>query len=802
MKLKKVLTGAFLVLALALAGLLVFVNNFAEKGVPDYNQNISIPGLEKSVTIYRDKFAVPHIYAENEHDLYLATGYVMAQDRMWQMDLIRRVCLGRLSEIFGKDAVDADKLFRTLQIPKKSKLVLDRMSGNLLDQLNAYSEGVNYYIKEHSGNLPLEFNILGYSPEAWEPVHTLNLVGYMAWDLVGGWGTEIIISILEKRLGPSMVEEITPGFDKHGPVFPDYVKADLINELYEGFVLNSEKVSELGVQILKASNNWAVSGSKTDTGRPILANDMHLGLNSPGIWLQMHQNIKDRLNVTGVTLPGAPFVVCGHNDKIAWGMTNVMVDNLDFYIEKINPDNPDEYLYKGEWKKLKKRKEIIKVKDREPVEFQVCMTHNGPIVSGLKKNIKDMKISVRWLGFEYSNEIQGLYDLNRAENFEDFKNGAKQFVAVSQNIVYADKEGNIGLVCAAGIPIRPSNDGSKVWPGWTGDHEWKGIVPFNELPVSYNPERGFVSSANYNTAQNFPYYINRWEFCIPYRLDRINEILQSREKFSVNDIKKMQLDMKSKFVQSLIGDLISEAGNIPLLTDLEKKSISILKAWDYSMDAKKSAPAIFETFVFKFIENTFKDQMGNELYQGYIRNQHSVILGIERVWNKDSAWFDDINTGKKETFADIVQKSFSGAVKDLEKELGSDPNSWEWGKIHTFTLGHPLGKVKILDLVFNLNKGPYQLGGGLHTIPQYAYDFVKPFKVNHGPSQRHVYDISNWDNSFSVIPTGISGIPASKHYCDQTALYVKGQYHADYITRARVEKEALYTTHLNPGGAE
>jgi penicillin G amidase len=799
MKVKKILTGVVIVLFILVAGLLIFINIFSKKGLPDYNQTISIPGLEQKVTVYRDKYAVPHIYAENEHDLYLATGYCMAQDRMWQMDLIRRVTMGRLSEIFGEKMLKADMLFRTLGITQKSKMVLGQISEELTGHLDAYAQGVNYYIQEHKGDFPLEYNILGYTPDKWEPLHTLNLIGYMAWDLAGGWDSEIVISNLEKKLGSALIQEITPKFDKHSPVFPEYVKAELVDKLYKDFVLSKDTISHLGVQVLKASNNWAVSGAKTTTQQPILANDMHLGLNSPGIWLQMHQNIKGKLNVTGVALPGAPFVVCGHNDNIAWGMTNVMVDNLDFFVEKINPENPGEYLYKGEWKKIRTKKEIIKIKGKDSKEIDIRYTDHGPIVSELKKDITDLVISAKWQGFEYSNELLGVYLLNKAQNFDDFKTAAKEFIAVSQNIVYADTKGNIGLVCAAGIPIRPSNDGTKVQPGWTGEHEWKGVVPFEERPIAYNPDCGFVSSANYNTAQNFPYYINKWGFCGPYRLDRINEILKSKDKFSIEDIKTMQLDMKSKLPELLIKEIVADTNKSADLTKLEKNALSILKAWDFSMEPQSSAAAIFENFKLCFIENTFKDQMGDDLYQGYIKNKHAVGFAVEQIWNTDSLWYDNINTDKKEKFTDIVQKSFSDSITKLEKELGSNADSWEWGKMHTFTLNHPLGSVKILDMVFNLNKGKYELGGSLHTIPQYAYDFRKPFKVNHGPSQRHVYDLSQWDKSFSVIPTGNSGIPSSKHYCDQTQLYVNGKFHVDYVSKSKIKEAAEYTMVLEGG---
>jgi penicillin G amidase len=793
MKVRKILAGIVILLFVVLAGLLIFINIFSKKGLPDYNQNISIPGLEKKVTIYRDKYAVPHIYAENKHDLYLATGYCMAQDRMWQMDLIRRVTMGRLSEIFGEKMLKADILFRTLDITKKSEMVLSKASDELLGYLEAYAEGVNYYIDEHQGNFPLEYNILGYTPEKWKPLHTLNLIGYMAWDLAGGWKTEIVINNLEKKLGTDLIKEITPGFDKNSPTFPDFVKTELIDKLYKDFVLSTDTIDHLGVQVLKASNNWAVSGEKSSTGLPILANDMHLGLNSPGIWFQIHQNIKGKLNVTGVALPGAPFVICGHNDDIAWGMTNVAVDNLDFFVEKINPDNPDEYLYKGKWEKIRTKKEIIKIKDGTSKEVDIRYTGNGPIVSELKEEITDMVISARWQGFEYSNELLGVYQLNTAKDFEDFKIATSKFIAISQNMAYADKKGNIGLVCAAGIPIRPSNDGTKMQPGWTGEHEWKGIVPFDELPISYNPARGFVSSANYFTAKNFPYYISKWDFRGPYRLDRINEILHSKTKFSIEEIKEMQVDMKSTLPGLFINEILSEAAKKPELTKLEKDALAILKTWDFTMASDSSAAAIFENFKLFFIENTFKDQMGDDLYQGYLKNKDAAGFAVAQLWNKDSQWFDNINTDKKETFTDMVQESFSDCVAKLEKELGSSADAWEWGKMHTFNLKHPLGSVKILDKIFKLNKGKYELGGSMHTIPQYAYDSRQPFEIKNGPSQRHVYDLSSWDQSFSVIPTGNSGIPASKHYCDQTELYVNGEFHVDYVSKPKIMENAEYT---------
>ncbi len=790
---KKIAIAGFGVLVVVLITVLIFITCLSRKGLPDYEKDIVIKGLYSDVTVYRDRYAVPHIYAENEHDLYLATGYVMAQDRLWQMDLLRRVTVGRLSEIFGKNLVETDLLFRALKITEKSTMVLEKTEPEIKKSLEAFTAGVNQYISDAGSNLPVEFSILGYRPEKWEVIHSVNLVGYMAWDLAGGWETKIVMHLLKKKLGDKMAREITPDISEYTEVYPEFAQSDILEEVIRNVVTAGRVIDNLGLQVFNGSNNWAVSGKKSVTGKPILANDMHLGLNVPGIWYQVHQNIPGKLNVTGVALPGAPQVVCGHNDSIAWGMTNVGVDNLDFFVEKVNPDRSDEYLYRGKWEKMKVRKEIISIKKGGQVEKELRFTVHGPIVSEIKK-IDDMMISMKWQGNEESNELRAIHLLNRAKDWNDFKNAVKSFISVSQNINYADVNGNIGLYCSAGIPIRKKGNGMELVPGWNGEYDWSGIVPFEKLPSSYNPEKGYVSSANNKTvSRNYPYFISIWGFATSYRIDRINEALESKKTFSVDDFKVMHSDFKSKLPEKFTKDIVKIVKEDQTINETGKKALALLDSWNSEMKPDSPAAAVFEVFYLKFMDNTFRDDMGETLYDEYRKSRSSVQHAIDKLWNTESEWFDLRTTAdRRESFSDIVRLSFRQAVDELKKEFGNNPDSWEWGDIHTLTLKHPLGSVKILDLVFGLNKGPFPMGGSFHTVPQLAYKYTKAFGIVHGPSQRHVYDLSDWDKSFTVIPTGNSGIPGSSHYCDQTELYVEGKYHPDYFSRGAVEKNAKY----------
>jgi len=800
MKIVKKVALVFFVVVFLLTGVaLFFWRNIATRAVPDYNATLTLSGISEEVTVFRGAYGVPHIYAQNEADLYRAVGYVMAQDRMWQMDLMRRVCDGRLSEILGKKFIDTDLLMRSLRMSEKSRMVVEHTDKKLIELARAFADGVNQYIENHKNKLPPEFTILGYSPDKWEIIHSVNLVGYMAWDLNTAWGSEVLLDKMRAKFGEEMVVDLVYDYPKEKSlIYPDF-KLELAKlDIKNNFLRHGRLLNEMGLFVFSGSNNWAVSGKKSVTGKPLLANDMHLGLNAPGIWYQMHQVVEEKLNVTGVLLPGQPMIVAGHNDHIAWGFTNVMVDGMDFYLEKVNPDNPNQYEFNGEWRNMEVREETINIKDSEPIKKKLRFTHRGPIISEFK-GMDNKAVSMRWIGNEYSNELRTLHLFSKARNWEDFKNAASTFAATSQNIVYADVEGNIGLYCSAGVHIRDAGNAISISPGWTDEYDWKGQVPFEKLPHSYNPERGFVSSANNKTVDNdYPYYISSW-FVQSHRIDRIREMLEEKDKLSIDDFKRMHADHKSKLVEEIREDIIDEVKNSDNLTALEKQSLEIFTSWDGVLTRESPATSIFETFYGEFIKNVFADEMGDELFEEYISGGIRKTYAIQNLFrNKKSPWFDNVNTVEiKETFTHMVRKSFKDAVNILSGQLGANPVEWQWGKIHKLTLSHPMGSVKILDRLFKFNRGPFEVGGSFHTVCPYTYSFKKPFAVTHGASQRHIYDTSNWDRSLVVIPTGVSGIPAGDHYCDQTELYVNNKYHSDYFSRELVEKNAKYKMIIN-----
>jgi penicillin G amidase len=796
--LKKILLALLILVIVIAVTAVIFIRNLSHRAIPDYDKDLPLQGLHSPVEVYRDSFAIPHVYARDMHDLYVATGYLLAEDRLWQMDMLRHVTEGRLSEIFGEKYVGTDLLLRSLRFGMKSRKILATADTASLEAINSFTDGINQFIKANAHHLPPEFGILRYNPENWEPSQSLNMIGYMAWDLKAGW-SEILLNDIAKTIDSLRFRQLLPDLTREQPaVFTELkVRGEPVSVVPD-LLLHSDLLQKLGADVLDGSNNWAVAGSKSSTGMPLLANDMHLGLNIPGIWYQMHQVVPGKLNVTGLVLPGAPVIICGHNDSIAWGMTNTYVDNLDFYEEKINPSDSNQYEFNGEWKNFDIQKVIVKISNGTQVERELRFTQRGAVVSSFK-HIRGKVISMHWVGDEMSNEFKSVLLLNKANNWNDFTQALKTFTSISQNIVYADKKGNIGLYCAAGVPIRKRDIAVGILPGQTGEYDWKGYVPFDELPHLYNPAQGFVASANNRTTSaDYPYHIGSW-YALPNRYERITEMLEDKKVLSVDDFKTIQNDQHSrlaeKYMPVILRVLEAHAG----WDDTETQSLALLKNWDYSMDKKSGAAAIFETLYLQLIKCTFEDELGGQFadFNGVTsvsRNAMDKLMDL-----KDSPWFDNIATpGKTETIDDAIVCSFGNAVSALGKQMGTNPQSWEWGKIHHLVLAHPLASVKILDKIFDLNRGPFEVGGSFHTVSPYSYDPNMPFQASSGSSHRHIFDVADWDNSFTVIPTGNSGIPASRHYCDQTEMYLNGQYHHDYFSRALIVSHARYKMKFTP----
>lgn len=783
-----------LVIVAVIAGA-ILITGIKRGALPQYKGELKLNGLTAPVTVYRDERGMPHIYAVNERDLYFAVGYIMSQERLWQMDLIRRATSGRLSEIFGPDYVQTDLFLRSLGIPEKSGMVISNADPAVLESIGSFTDGVNAYIDNAGKKLPPEFRILGYKPDQWKREDVANIIGYLGWDLAGGnLSTDIFNYRLIKKMGIEKAGELIPDWKADSTsVFPDFRLPD--DKLKEAlaFISSMDKLKSLGVASFSGSNNWAVSGKKTETGKPVLSNDMHLALSAPGIWFQMHQVIPGKLNVTGVAVPGEPLIVAGHNEKIAWGMTNLMVDDVDLFSEKINPDNSDQYFYDGEWKNMRVRNEIIKIKGGKSDTATIKFTHRGAVISDFR-DIKDAVLSMRWSGYDNSDELKAVFMINRAANWEDFRSALNGFKSISQNFAYADVDGNIGLNTGGGVPVRKGY-GSIIRTGDTSEYDWKGYVPFDQLPSSFNPEKGYVSSANNKTvSSDYPYYIS-FRFYVPYRISRIRNMLEEKEILGIDDFKRMITDQHSDYARLLTPFVIKLKERLNEMDPTESAAFSSLEVWDFNMDKDKAAPAIFE-FLSKSLANNL---LGDELEELFVQLPGSIKdYYIYRILETGAdRWVDDINTPSNETLDEIILKSFKDGVKTLSETYGTDVNKWTWGSIHRISLDHPLATVKIIDRIFKLSSGKVGVGGSNHTVCPYTYK--EGFIVTDGASERHIFNTANWDESYTVIPTGASGIPSSEFYLSQTNTYLNGGFYKDAFSDGAVKAAAKYTLKLIPG---
>lgn len=813
---ERLLISGLLLLTVILASGSFTVPERKNRPSPQYDGSVMLPGLTDSVTVYRDEKGMPHIYASCEHDLYMATGYIAAQERLWQMDLIRRSAAGRLAEIFGKSFIEADVFTRCLQIYETSKGMLGDENPAIVRCLQAYTDGVNAFISQAGRRLPLEFRLLSYNPEPWSNEDIVSIIGLMGWNLdYRNLAAELFIQQLINLLGSEKARELIPDWQATTNfAYPELKLSETLLSLTRSFVSSFGKVAELGIPSLTSSNNWAVSGARSETGKPLLSNDMHLSLTSPGIWMQMHQVIPGELNVTGVMIPGEPMIIAGHNEKIAWGLTNLRVDAIDLYAETINPENSNQYFFNGEWREFTNKIEIVKVKKGNHDTVNIRFTHRGPLISGIidldtvysgikwlgfnylrgLKDLEGITLGMKWNGYDKSDEVRSVYLLNRAAGWDDFREGLRTFRSISQNFAYADTDGNIGMNAGGGIPVR-EGDGIMIRDGTTDQYDWKGYVPFEQMPSILNPESGTVSSANNRTVSNdYPYYISH-SFDLPYRINRIGQMLSEKTIFGVQDFKTMLTDQHSDYARLVVPYILRLTERQESLTALESEALNAIKDWDYDMDPALSAPTVFEFFRKSFIRNLLADELG-DLY-----DQLWDICGeyyIYRILTKGpDGWVDNVTTGKKETLDDIVMLSFREAVGSLKKELGSDPSRWQWGKIHTITFMHPLGSVRILESLFKFNSAEYPIGGSDHTVCPY-FTYKPDFKVVNGASMRYIYNTADWDESYSVIPGGASGVPGSEYYLSQAKKYLDGGFYKDHFSDEAVRAAAIHTIVFKP----
>jgi len=805
----RIFLGVTVILIVIFGAVAVFGTRLVKKSLPQTGGKKSLAVLSQFVTVQRDEYGVPHIFAQNETDLWRAAGYVAAQDRLWQMDFTRRAVRGTLSEIFGEAALPQDKFLRTWGFHRLAKRLAENLSPESRRTLEAYAEGVNAFIEENKSRLPIEFSILQYKPEPWKIEDSIGFVRLLAFNLCYAWFFEPALGKVADKYGLPMAMEIFPAVLENTPnIVPEMPR--LGTRLDNFFQLAFDTRARLGMPPgVLGSNSWAVSGTRTNSGKPLLANDPHLGLELPAVWYEMHLVAGAELDVIGVTLPGVPGVVLGHNRNIAWGFTHGMVDDLDFYLEKINPANANEYWHNGLWQKMDVIEEYIPIKGRQPERFVIRATAHGPVANDIHEAAPNdsFAVSFRWTGFEVTDEMRATYLLNRAKTWEEFLQAMRHFKVPNQNVIYADIAGNIGYYSCGLVPIRRDGKGYLPYAGWENAGDWIGMIPFEQMPHIYNPPQNFVATANnLITGKNFPYYLsNAWE--PTSRIERITELLTQKERIDVEYFQQMQNDVVSMHARRTLPLLLKlldaavmpDSANVstPALSTEEKDARQLLSTWDYNETADSVPAALFQVWTQEFLLATIKDEMGDTLFNAYAAWSSLAIRALEYLaQHPESPWFDHRSTPELETAPEIALASYRKMLQVLREKQGDMMIDWQWGKIHQLTLAHPLGKHETLKQVFNA--GPFPLGGSADTINKGEYRLTEPYAVMAGPSVRRVVDLANPELSFSVIPGGQSGQVFSPHHHDQVRLWLQGKYRQVSMRREAIAANIENTLVLQP----
>jgi penicillin G amidase len=808
----------FAILVIATASLAWW---FIYRPLPQIDGSASLPGLQQEVTVERDLWGVPHIRAASVEDLAKAQGYVMAQDRLWQMDLLRRAARGQLSEILGPRTLLIDKEFRTNGFSRASErdaALLDPESRKVMD---AYASGVNQFIDQHKKNLPLEFSLLHYEPQPWQPSDTLAISAYMYRTLTDAWQRELNRAKVTERAGADRAkdlfsEEATMDHfvvgdpkviddgsqrsaadagdeDDDDDMQPDTVlkarlgassgtlKADSDPDLTAALSQSIQEFlqeSKSEIRQSLGSNNWVVSGAHTATGKPLLANDTHLELSIPSIWYEIHLTAPG-WNVKGFTLPGAPMVIIGHNDRIAWGFTNNGADVQDLYVETFNPASPDEYRVKGAWTKAQIIDETIHVKGQPDEHLKVTATRHGPIVH----REGEKAYALRWTATEPGGLANSYNWLGKARNWKDFRETMKRVWGPGQNAVYADVEGNIGYVMAARVPIRKKGLGQVPAPGDTDDYEWTGYIPFEQLPQALNPETGLIVTANARVVgPNFkPYLTDRWEE--PYRTARIYDLLHDRHDLRPEDMLKVQTDTYS-YPHAFLADQLSAAAKIVRPKGSRaQKLIEGLKDWNGIADADSPQVSFLHAARRAAIDLLLEPFLGKDtnLYQWRSTTFLQKVLS-----DRPSKWLP----AAYKNYDELLVAAADTAVTKLAEQSKSDRvEDWAWKRFNSLDMFHPMGHEGLLRRFLSITDKPQS--GTLYSVRAAAR--------THGPAMRFVGNPGNWDESILLIPAGQSGQPGSSHYSDQFSYWYEGKPIFAPFSDAAEAKARKHTLTLKPG---
>ncbi len=748
---------------------------------------LAVPGLRAPVEVIRDRWGVPHIFAKNTPDLFFTQGYVQAQDRLWQMEFFRRTASGRLAEIFGEvtptgeSILDTDRFLRTIGLRRAAEAEWRTLNPETKGALEAYAAGVNAFVAQRRSVLPIEFALFQVQPEPWTPVDSLAFGKLMAWFLSGHWKSELLRAHLVSRYGVEGVRMLMPPYPATAPVI---VPQEADYQSWNGAALL--RLLAMGPAISGVgSNNWVVSGTRTATGGPLLANDPHLDAQMPSVWYEMHL-IGGPYNVIGSTFPGTPGVVIGHNEQIAWGVTAASADVQDLYIERFDPINPIRYQYRDQWPSATVVREEIKVKGRQdPVVETVRITRHGPIINNVVEGLGAF-LALRWTGLEPGTLFAAVLRLDRARSWNEFRDALRLWTVPALNFVYADRRGNIGYQLPGRIPIRAKGDGLLPVPGWTGEYEWVGEIPFVRLPSVLNPSRGYIVTANNRIVpDSYPYLISKdWD--PGFRAKRVETLLATSARVTATEMQKIQLD-----VTSLPGQATVRALNrISLTQEPAAGLLAELRAWDGELRPDSRAGAIYEAFRLALVPLVFEDRLGADLYKRYRERPNAWQLALQRLLSEPSSpWWSPDGRDR------MVAKALNQAHKTLTRRLGPDRSQWSWGRLHGMRFIHPIGRIQVLGWIFNATAPP--TGGDLYTVNIGGFD-AETFDQVLVASYRQIIDVANWDRSVAMHTTGQSGLPFHPHYRDFVPLWATGRYHPMLFSRASLQQATDAVLMLHP----
>ncbi|MBU9710550.1 penicillin acylase family protein [Evansella tamaricis] len=744
---------------------------FIGKSHPNLEGTRTMNQLQEEVTVHRDERGVAQITAKTLEDLFFIQGYVTAQDRLFQMDMTRRLAGGRLAEVVGEQALDSDRFYRTYGMQRGTEALVEKFNGETKQMVDSYAAGVNAYIDEAfaNGEQPLEFRILSYKPDPWTDLDTAIVVKYMGYTLSGNFGAELEHYRMAKVLGE----------DAHY-LFPEFHIDDFPTIYTQGepttFHLEElENLTAFAPSEYNGSNNWAISGEHTMSGFPLVADDPHLGFAIPSVWYQTHLNLEGDFHSIGVTVPGVPGVVLGHNQQMAWGVTAMSSDQEDLYLEQIHPENPQLYLFDGEWEEATIIEEEIFIDGKEePFIEKVEITRNGPILNKVISNGPYQAISLRWTGMEAGEELNGVLKLNRASNVEEFMDGLDGFVTPALSWVFADREGNIGYRGQALLPIRQNSVGMFPVPGWDPDYQWDGFIPNEELPQIINPEKGYIMTANNKPVDDdYPYEIGRSFY--PYRAERLDEIIEEQIEngvpFTVDQMQEMQVDFLNTQARALVPiltDGILRYSGENELSELEKDVLDRIRQWDFVEDIDSGDALVW---------NHWYNLLGTALFEemlGFPYEHHLVIhhVLLEANVHPSNTIFGFLDNEYHLSLDELARDTFAEAVESVVDIQGKNPDRWDWGSWHAMTVDHPLGSVWPLNYLFNI--GTWEVGGSGATPGAASYNRTTG-QVTHGAGWRFVGDLESPDTFYDIVMPGQSGQVFSPHYGDQVDKWAEGE---------------------------